>query len=364
MTNKRRPLLTISIPTWNRVGYVRGAIDSITKEVERDRLHDEVEILISDNGSDDDTQAVVEERARRYPYVRYIRNERNMGMRFNLLQVMRRADGEYCMLIGDDDRLTEGSPAAIIKSLTKYRGIPALFLHQAGGNNVFTDIDEDQPVTLERICSDYFYDIGQAGVFVLETDRARSVIDEYGIEFFNDFWPQTQVMCIGLARTERASVITPIEAVNSNLHRSLSVYTSYYLWHISFVDLFRTAKDIAPMIGKNLYEKISRTFAPRLKGLKTVIQFHGAFIDSREQRRKTAADIRKVIPLLPWKLRLSAFLLWMNFMLPQRAAALLYRARIRLRHGYSGIKFLDSQVHKELSQREQAKSNLSVRELT
>lgn len=364
MTNKRRPLLTISIPTWNRVGYIQGAIDSITVEVERDKLHDEVEILISDNGSDDGTQAVVEERARRYPYVRYIRNERNMGMRFNLLQVMRKADGEYCMLLGDDDRLTEGSPAAIVNALAKYRGIPALFLQQAEGNNVFTDIREDTPVSLERICSDYFYEIGQAGVFVLETDRARRVIDDYGTEFFNDFWPQVQVMCMGLASAQRPSVIAPIKAVNSNLHRSLSVYTSYYLWHISFVDLLSTAKDIAPVIGQNLYEKISRTFLPRLKGLKTVIQFHGAFIDTEEQRRKTAADIRQVIPRLPSKLRPTAFLLWLNFILPQPAAALLYRARVRLRQGASGIEFLDSQVSKELSQREQAKGNLSVRELT
>jgi len=364
MTNKRRPLLTISIPTWNRVGYVRGAIDSITVEVERDNLHDEIEILISDNGSDDGTQGVVEERARRYPYVRYIRNERNMGMRFNLLQVMRKAGGEYCMLLGDDDRLTAGSPAAIVKALAKYRGVPALFLQQAENNNVFTDIREDTPASLERICSDYFHDIGQAGVFIVETDRARSIIDGYGTEFFNHFWPQTQVICLGLADAERPSVITTIRAVNSDLHSSLSVYTSYYLWHITFFDLFSAAKDIAPMIGRNLYEKISRTFSPRLKGLKTVIQFHGAFIDSAEQRRKTAADIRKVIPLLPWELRAGAFLLWLNFILPQSAAALLYRTRIRLRHGDSGIKFLDGQVRKELSQREQAKGNLSVRELT
>jgi glycosyltransferase involved in cell wall biosynthesis len=333
-------------------------------EVERDKLQDEVEILISDNGSDDGTQAVVEERARRYPYVRYIRNERNMGMRFNLLQVMRKADGEYCMLLGDDDRMTLGSLAAIVEALAKYRGIPALFVQQAEVNNVFTDIREDTHASLERICSDYFKDIGQAGVFILETDRARSVIDSYGTEFFNHFWPQTQVICLGLADAERPSVITPIKAVNSDLHPSLSVYTSYYLWHITFFDLFSAAKDIAPMLGKNLYEKISRTFPPRFKGLKTVIQFHGAFIDSEEQRRKTAADMRKVIPMLPWNIRAGAFLLWLNFILPQPAAALLYRTRIWLRHGHSGIEFLDNQVRKELSQREQAKGNLSVRELT
>lgn len=355
-------VLTISIPTWNRAEYLQDAIDTLAADIERHGLQREVEILISDNGSEDETQAVVEERISRHAYVRYVRNERNLGVRFNVLQVMQMAGGEYCMFLGDDDRLAAGSLPDIVDSLRSHRDVPALFIQQAGDNHMFRDIAEETFLSFEDICARYFYDIGNAGIFIVETGRARAVIEKYGFEFFSNTWPQTQVVCLSLAGEPRPCLITPIKAVNSDLHSSLTVYSALYIWRTAFADLLLAARDMAPVIGRGLWQKVGQSLSLRLKSLVTEIQFYGAFIDTTEQRRETAASIRGVLGLLPWKARVTASLLWATFMLPQPQAAALYRARVRFRHGDDGLKFLEGQVRREVEKRESARGGLSVRQ--
>jgi glycosyltransferase involved in cell wall biosynthesis len=363
MSNQRpQPVLTISIPTWNRAEYLRDAIDTLVADIERHGLTREVEIFVSDNGSEDGTQAVVEERMAQYSYVRYVRNERNLGVRFNVLQSLRMAEGEYCMFLGDDDRLVAGSLPVVVERLRANRGVPALFIQQAGDNNMFRDIAADTFLSFEDICHGYFYDIGNAGIFIVGAERARAAIEKYGVEFFSNTWPQTQVVCLSLAGEPRPCLISPIKAVNSDLHSSLTVYSGLYIWRTAFADLLLAARDMAPVIGRSLWEKVGQSLAQRLKSLVTEVQFYGAFLDTKEQRRETAASIRGVLGLLPWKARVTASLLWATFMLPQSQAAALYRARVRLRHGDDGLKFLDSQVREQVDKRRLARTGLSVRE--
>ena len=49
-----KPLLSICIPTYNRSGYLEQCLESI---VHQERF-DEIEVIISDNCSTDDTEAV------------------------------------------------------------------------------------------------------------------------------------------------------------------------------------------------------------------------------------------------------------------------------------------------------------------
>lgn len=363
MSNQRpKPVLTVSIPTWNRAEYLQDAIDTLAADIEQHGLQNEVEIFISDNGSEDRTQAVVEERMSLYAYLRYARNERNLGVRFNVLQSIRMAGGDYCMFLGDDDRLVPGSLPALVNSLRNNNGVPAFFIQQAGDNNMFRDIVEDTFLSFEDICAKYFYDIGNAGIFVIGAERARAAIEKYGVEFFSNTWPQTQVVCLSLAGETRPCLVTPIKAVNSDLHSSLTVYSALYIWRTAFADLLLAARDMAPVIGRSLWEKVGQSLSLRLKSLVTEMQFYGAFIDTKEQRRETAASIRAVLHLLPWKARVTASLLRATFMLPQSQAAALYRARVRLRHGDAGLEFVDKQVQREFDKRELARRELSVRQ--
>jgi glycosyltransferase involved in cell wall biosynthesis len=97
-----RPLLTIAIPTYNRANYLRGSLTTLF-----DQLIDEpnVELIISDNASTDETPAVIEEFQKRGLALRYLRNEVNIGLDGNFLQCYEQSAGKYLWLLGDDDVL-------------------------------------------------------------------------------------------------------------------------------------------------------------------------------------------------------------------------------------------------------------------
>lgn len=100
-TAKTEYLLTIAIPTYNRKNLLKRALDSITPQ-----LNSRIEILVSDNASDDGTDDMI---AESYPMVHYIKNTTNMGADYNFIQCYREAKGKYVILFGSDDRLADGA---------------------------------------------------------------------------------------------------------------------------------------------------------------------------------------------------------------------------------------------------------------
>ncbi len=93
-----RPLFSIGIPTYNRSGLLRRSLTSALNQT-----YDNVEIIVSDNASTDDTEYVVREIGD--GRVRYHRNESNLGMVSNFAKLVELAHGEYFSWLQDDDVL-------------------------------------------------------------------------------------------------------------------------------------------------------------------------------------------------------------------------------------------------------------------
>lgn len=94
------PLVSIIIPTFDRPHYLSEAIEAALAQSCR-----EIEVLVFDNGTLDETRAVGEGAAQRDPRVTFRRNERNLGMSANFNALADAAKGEFLVAIGDDDRL-------------------------------------------------------------------------------------------------------------------------------------------------------------------------------------------------------------------------------------------------------------------
>ena len=119
--------LSIAIPTYNGAKYIREALDSIIAQL--DDIDEEPEIVISDNASTDETPEVIREYQKKYPFIKYFRNEKNMGFDRNLDLIFKRAKGEYVWLLSDDDTLKEKSISIFLDKLNKYRNPSVLFLN-------------------------------------------------------------------------------------------------------------------------------------------------------------------------------------------------------------------------------------------
>jgi abequosyltransferase len=98
MPTETRPLLTIAIPTCNRASLLETLLAILTPQL---IAHPDVDLLILDNGSTDDTPGVIARYAS--PQVRSHRHPENIGSDANFVSAFQRATGRYFWLCGDDD---------------------------------------------------------------------------------------------------------------------------------------------------------------------------------------------------------------------------------------------------------------------
>lgn len=101
--------LSICIPTYNRAPYLAETLDNVLAQAT-----DEVEVIVSDNASIDDTAEVVRARQARFPRLTYFRQPENRGADRNYLQSVALAQGEWCWLLGDDDLLEAGAISYVL----------------------------------------------------------------------------------------------------------------------------------------------------------------------------------------------------------------------------------------------------------
>lgn len=95
------PLITVALPTYNRVGYLSETLLSAQQQT-----YPHLEILVGDNASTDCTESLVRAAGAKDKRIRYFRNSENVGMRNNWNLLLDKAKGEYCLLLSDDDILT------------------------------------------------------------------------------------------------------------------------------------------------------------------------------------------------------------------------------------------------------------------
>jgi abequosyltransferase len=110
------PLLTIAIPTFNRSRYLSRLLESLLPQLAGESR---VELLISDNASTDETQAILDRYREGGMPFRKIRNEANIGPDANFEQCFLEASGKYIWIIGDDDAVLRGGVAVILDLLSE-----------------------------------------------------------------------------------------------------------------------------------------------------------------------------------------------------------------------------------------------------
>ena len=115
------PLLSFCIPTRHRAGFLREFLESLAAQVTP-----EVEVVISDDASTDETAAVVESFRSRLPQLTYERVDPALRYDRNLLHAVALARGEFCWLFGDDDRLEPEGLAAVLHALQEDHDLTGL----------------------------------------------------------------------------------------------------------------------------------------------------------------------------------------------------------------------------------------------
>ena len=111
---KQLPLVSVGLPTYNRAPQLARAIESVLSQTYR-----QLELIVSDNASTDDTQSLCEELSLQDERLRYIRQPTNQGSYRNFMEVLEQAGGQIFMWLGDDDWLDQSYLSRCVGALTK-----------------------------------------------------------------------------------------------------------------------------------------------------------------------------------------------------------------------------------------------------
>ena len=101
MSAAAEPLVSIGLPVRNGERYLGEAVQSVL-----DQEHGRLELVISDNASNDGTEEICRQFASADGRVRYHRQPQDIGLVPNFNAVLRLARGTYVKWMGDDDWLT------------------------------------------------------------------------------------------------------------------------------------------------------------------------------------------------------------------------------------------------------------------
>lgn len=110
--NISQPKLSVCIATFNRSRFISETLDSILKDIPHD-----VELVIVNGASPDDTDAVVAPYLLKYPQISYYHEKINLGVDEDFDKAVNYARGEYCWLMPDDDLIIPGAISSILKAL-------------------------------------------------------------------------------------------------------------------------------------------------------------------------------------------------------------------------------------------------------
>lgn len=94
----RIPKVSVGMPVFNGEQFLRKSIESIINQNYKD-----IEVIISDNCSTDNTGSICLEYASRDSRIRYIRQPKNYGSINNFTTLLSQARGQYFMWAGADD---------------------------------------------------------------------------------------------------------------------------------------------------------------------------------------------------------------------------------------------------------------------
>jgi glycosyltransferase involved in cell wall biosynthesis len=107
--------LTIAVPVYNDVKYIRTTLESCVNEAGT--------ILICDNGSTDGTSEICAEFAQTYPHVTHIRHAENLGAFENFKYPLFHCTTDYFGWLGSHDLLGSGYALPLLTALESDKGI-------------------------------------------------------------------------------------------------------------------------------------------------------------------------------------------------------------------------------------------------
>lgn len=175
-TNSMGIQLSICIATYKRAAFITNTIDSIINQIKPN-----VEIVIVDGNSPDNTAEVIAPYVKKYPFVKYYQESENSGVDGDYDKCVSYAAGEYCWLMTDDDIILENAVELI---LSKCNSVNDLVVVNACVRDY--QLSTVYEKTLLKLSNNESYSAATINLFYENCIRYLSFIG--GVVVKRDFW--------------------------------------------------------------------------------------------------------------------------------------------------------------------------------
>lgn len=122
----KAPVISFIIPAFNVAGYVGRCLESLTEQ----QGVEDVEVIVVDDGSKDDTAAVVQSYIARDRRIKLVR-QANAGQGAARAEALKMATGKYIWCIDSDDRIQPGVLPRLLNILEQQDDLDAVVLNFA-----------------------------------------------------------------------------------------------------------------------------------------------------------------------------------------------------------------------------------------
>lgn len=205
-----RSLLSICIPTYNRATCLAHLLETLLPL--KARYADEIQVCVSDNASPDETAQVIARYAGALD-IKLITQASNIGGTLNILEVVSMFDGQWGLLVGDDDDLNPAGLEALLSYLRTAAPETWLMAEAAdldGNGRYFADFP-DYPLTREEglhlLASKGLDNFGFMGCYVIPSS-ARATCERMKLVDAKP-WPHIAALLRRLAEAEMTLLFFP-----------------------------------------------------------------------------------------------------------------------------------------------------------
>jgi len=243
--DKNNPLVTVALMTYNRAGYLPGAIESMLAQTYRN-----FELIISNDASTDGTDEICKEYAKKDKRIRYIKQEKNLGLVPCHKFILNQGRGKYFIWVDDDDIRDKRFLEDCVDAYRKHPELIMVFTD-------FVDIDKNgkeigryDPAKYMPLAKDTYERLKEYTLFYLENGRNH---------IFGGLWKREAILddpLFGLqARDDRSPGVAYYWGFdNFFVFRNLAKGPFGFVPHIRFFRRSRVPEDTRP----------PRPFIPRL----------------------------------------------------------------------------------------------------
>lgn len=198
----QNPKVSVMIPTYNQDKYIRNTIISIINQD-----YDNIEIIISDDASSDDTESIVKEIIRETPErnIKYIKRDLNLGNIANYHDTLKNiVTGEYVLNLDGDDFLIDMTYIrSCVELIEEHPDVKLVFARQGtyfekSNKVVYDKVNEDLPPLIDG--NKFFVDFPKGHTIPHLTcfyKRADAIeLNFYSVDIISSDWESILRLCI------------------------------------------------------------------------------------------------------------------------------------------------------------------------